>query len=277
MMHSIVQFSSIIRDLIIPPGIPAILSGKRMLRPFMRDQLAWINYFSNERYTKEKLSQQNAWYYLQKEVMPLIKQQGSSYHVRGIEKLALDVNVMPEFDEFQSRFYEMSQGFELQQVESEISPTTYFSLIQQKKFPCITRIRPLNEIFCGNEPDFWHEAIGHIAPLCFQEVQTFYLTIAEKMLSASETDFAAHLAVSWTLTEYAFINEHGQHKMFGAALIGSHLAHMRYRLSYLSIEEANRQHIIDSGFFNETSPVPRDEQGRLQFFCLKDLSLNHLI
>jgi phenylalanine-4-hydroxylase len=274
MYHMLNQLVKITRDLIVIPSAEEMLTGHRMLRPFLKHQNTWIRYFHPDVLIEDG---QDTWALLQQFVMPLIKLCGSSYHLQGIQQLGLDAPQMPEFVKFKSAFRSISRGFDLVSVDGEIDAKTYFEFIRNRQFPCVNRLRPIEEVFCGNAPDFWHEAIGHIAPLCCQEVQEFYLRIADYMLSAkSQSEFNAHLAVSWTLTEYAFISENGENRMFGAALIGSHLAHMRYLRGLLSIEPAVRSNIIDSGFYQENLPAPRDEQGRLRFFKLDHLNVDTL-
>jgi phenylalanine-4-hydroxylase len=274
MLHFIGRLMSLTRDLINIADPEQVLNGDRMFRPFMEYQKSWMKYF----YPNDTLSyEQDSWFYLQKYMLPLIKQHASSYHVRGIHHLNLDHPQKPNFKDFQKLFYNVSKGFEIQPVNKEIKPLEYFSLIRHRKFPCIEKTRSLDELFCANEPDFWHEAIGHIAPLCFPEIQEFYLQIADYMLSAkSSTQFKKHLAVSWTLTEYGFIKEKEQTKMFGAALVGSHLANMRYLKGIINVERAERASIINSQFFEEHAPLARDDKGHLRFFCLEDLNLERL-
>jgi phenylalanine-4-hydroxylase len=240
----------------------------------MRAQQSWIAHF----YPDEAFDlQQDPWFYLQKFMVPLIQQSASSYHLQGMAYLELNNAKKPDFNHFQTLFYKVSNGFKIQPVKGEIAPRAYFELIRQKKFPCIEALRPLNAVFCANEPDFWHEAIGHIAPLCFPEVQDFYLRIAGHLLSArTEAAFQRSLAIAWTLSEYGFLREQGQNKLFGAALVGSHLAHMRYQNGLIAVEPATSEAILQSQFYSEIAPMPRDEQGRFRFFCLSDLNIDAL-
>lgn len=247
----------------------AILSGEKSFRPFMKYQQAWLSRF----YPADWVSHdKHVWFYLQKYMLPLIMQYASSYHVEGIVKLGLDKPRKPNFIAFQKTFADQANGFEIEAVDDEIDPVEYFTLIRARKFPCVANLRTHRELFCASEPDFWHEAIGHLAPLCFREVQDFYLEIADYMLSAkTTTEFNDHLAVAWTLMEYGFLQENGQDKMFGAALVGSHLANMRYRHGVIHVEEARRAAILSSGFFAEDAPLPRLPDGRLRFFSMPRL------
>lgn len=252
-----------------------VLQGTRMFRPFMSYQQSWIKHC----YPGDQLDGANdSWFYLQKYMMPLIKLHASVFHLQGIDRLNLDSMQQPDFKAFQRVFAEISQGFTIEPVDQELSPMDYFTLISERRFPCIEKIRSHEELFCGNEPDFWHEAIGHIAPLCFKEVQEFYLEIADCLLSAkTKQQFHRQLTVAWTLMEYGFIKEQGQNKMFGAALVGSHLANIRYQQGIISVEPATRDSIIDSGFFDEDTPLPRTEGGQLRFFGLERLSIGQLL
>lgn len=274
MLYFIKQCIGLTRDLMKIPMPEQILKGEKMFRPFIRYQKNWARYF----YPHEEFSfEYDAWFYLQKYMMPLIKQYASSYHVEGIKRLHLDSDKQPDFKSFQKLFYEVSNGFAIQPVNSEIDPMAYFTLISQRKFPCIQSMRSLSEVFCANEPDFWHEAIGHIAPLCFKEVQDFYLDIARYVLSAkSRAEYQSQVGIAWVLTEYGFLKQQGTPKMFGAALVGSHLSHMRYLKGLIRIESAGRNRILQAEMHSEKTPLARDNDGNLRFFFLDDLSVAHL-
>lgn len=270
MQYCIKPYIDLVKDLLKPPSAGQLLTGKKLFRPFLGNQRCWLQHF----YPQDSLNPENGtWYYLRKYMFPLLAKNATSYHLQGIARLQLDTEKKPDFERFCDLFYKESGGFEIYPVFEEIEPHTYFSLIRERKFPCVEKLRPLDALFCGNEPDFWHEAIGHIAPLCFEEVQEFYLKIAEYVLSAkSVAEFQRNMAVAWTITEYAFIKEQGTFKMFGAALTGSHLAHMRFEKGLLSLQLATGAEIVESGFYQEETPVPRDENGAFRFFYLNDFN-----
>ena len=274
MLSTIHFYANLARDLIIPASPKEILTGKRFFRPFMHYQKSWASWF----YPNDIIHRNvDAWSYLQKYIMPLINKHASRFHIEGIRRLKLDSSNKPDLNEFQKIFSLESNGFQIQAVEDEIEPIEYFEMIRDKKFPCVPQLRPLNRLFCGSGPDFWHEAIGHIAPLCFSEVQDFYLAVADYMLSAkSEKEFQRRLAVAWTLTEYGFIKENGENKMFGAALVGSHLCHMRYLHGMIQVEPADKESIIHSGFYseNENAQLARNIDGKLRFFCMDNVNAN---
>lgn len=262
------------RDLLYPVQPEQILYGNKLFRSFMKFQTAWCHYFYPNVTLDEKT---DSWFYLQKFIMPLIVKHASFYHLSGINKLKLNHLQKPDFKEFSQLFFVESNGFQLEPVNHELAAKEYFSIIKEKKFPCIEKMRFMNELFCALEPDFWHEAIGHIAPLCFKEVQQFYLDIAEIMLTTkNDKDFNKKLALAWTLTEYGFIKENGQHKMFGAALVGSHLAHMRYLHNIIRVEAADPAAIIGSQFYSETAAVPKNTDGTIRFFSMDHLDVEKL-
>jgi phenylalanine-4-hydroxylase len=269
MIHFVKNVLCLSRDLVVSVRPEQILQGKKMFRPFRKFQDAWINYIYPGDSIRNDVS---VWSYLQKYMMPMIKNHASHYHVQGIQLLGLESEDQPNFDTFQRRFRDVANGFQIEPVANEIAPREYFQLISEQRFPCVARLREHDELFCGNEPDFWHEAIGHIAPLCFPEVQRFYLQIADYMLATrSDTQFDEQLAVAWTLMEYGFLKLNGNPKMFGAALVGSHLANMRYLRGVLAIEPADRRKILGSGFFSEEAPMPIDAAEKIRFFCMDRL------
>lgn len=270
MLHFSKQLLSLVRDSIFLPTTEQILLGDRLFRPFMRYQRHWMQRF----YPHDTLSEtHDSWFYLQKYVMPLIKQHASSYHIEGIKQLGLDSEIQPPFADLCSLFHEQSAGFKMESVTDEIEPLEYFALIRDGKFPCIAETREKTSLFCGNAPDFWHETIGHIAPLCSKTVQDFYLSIAEKILSANtKRQLKHHIEIAWTITEYGFLREQDRTTFFGAALVGSHLAHMRYQQHLIGIETATRDAIITSRFAAEETNISKDTQHRFRFFCLDNLT-----
>ncbi|KTD03796.1 phenylalanine-4-hydroxylase [Legionella geestiana] len=275
-MHFVIrQGMRLLSEALSPPAPHEILQGERLFRPFLRQQRAWMRHF----YPGDTLEKHRpSWQYLQKYLSPLIQASGSRWHCEGIMRLGLHSQDAPDFSEFARRFHGESNGFSIHPVKGEIEPVTYFSLIAQKKFPCIPEMRHNDSLFCGSEPDFWHEAIGHLAPLCFPEVQDFYLSVADKILSSSGTPrYERNLAIAWTLSEYGFLREGDSPKMFGAALVSSHLAHMRYLHNYLCVEPASAKVILESGFYEADRAIARDEAGRQRFFCMDTLNIDALL
>lgn len=275
MMNTVSNVLSLSRDLITTVRPEKILQGRKIFRPFRKFQDAWIDYV----YPGESIDDNvSVWSHLQKYVVPLIKKHASLYHVQGMELLDLDQIEPPDFKQFQQKFETAARGFVIEPVTHEIAAREYFSLIQQRRFPCIERIRSHDELFCGNKPDFWHEAVGHLAPLCFPAVQEFYLRMADWMLAdKSAAQFEEDLAVAWTLMEYGFLLQNGKPKMFGAALVGSHLAHVRYMRGMIGVEAADRSKIIRSGFYTRGGVLPRDRNGKIRFFCMDKLEVARVL
>lgn len=256
----------IFRDFIFPATPLQILKGERLFRPYLSYQKRWMQHF----YPQDNLDiRQSSWFYLQKYMLPLIDKHATTYHLQGLELLGLRTAKQPDFFTFQKHFASIASGFSIVKADREIPPKEYFTLIKNKQFPCIANMRPINGVFCTNTPDFWHEAIGHLTALCFKEVQEFYTQYAAFVLAAqSPQEFNQRMAIAWTLMEYGFITENSTPKMFGAALVGSHLAHMRYQLDYIVVEKTSDRDIIESGFYSENKPVARDVNGKLRFFCI---------
>lgn len=256
----------ILRDWVAPPSVQQILTGERLFRPYLSYQKRWMKYF----YPEDDFDvAKSSWYYLQKYMLPLIEESASSYHKQGLELLALKCEDKPDFSDFQKKFASVANGFTVIKARSEIPPKEYFTLILNKQFPCVVSMRPVSGVFCTNAPDFWHEAMGHLTALCANEIQEIYQEYAAFVLSAkSNHEFNQRMAVAWTLMEYGFIKEAGQTKMFGAALVGSHLAHMRYRANLISIESCSQEAIIESRFYNESGVFAKTPEGKFRFFTL---------
>lgn len=255
-----------LRDWMSPASPLQILKGERLFRPYLSYQKRWMQYC----YPQDTLDiTKSSWHYLQKYMLPLLEKNASSYHLQGLELLELKCENQPDFESFKMHFAKVANGFTIINANYEIPPKEYFTLIKNKQFPCIATMRPISGVFCTNAPDFWHEAIGHLTALCFPEVQEIYAEYAAFVLEAkTPNDFNQRMAIAWTLMEYGFIKQAGIPKMFGAALVGSHLAHIRYQSNLITLEPSSHQAILDSQFYSESAALAKTKEGKFRFFCI---------
>jgi phenylalanine-4-hydroxylase len=248
------------------------LTGQKFMTPNLKNQRLWAEVFSPDEIFDPELG---SWSTLQKFVFPLLFESASAAHCEGVRRLGLDDPTMPSFNQFQDRVL-VETGWELIKSAAEMPARDYFALLALRKFPCVESIRPTHEVFCGSKPDFWHESVGHISALVDTSASDFYQWAGKTVTQAhanGDTQLAARLEqMLWVLLEYGFLEENGQPKCFGAALTGSYMAQMRWKHGVISATSNWTGHdILSSRLYEEGARLPRDERGRITFFCMPSL------
>jgi phenylalanine-4-hydroxylase len=151
----------------------------------------------------------------------------------------------------------------------------YFESLAHRRFPCIPELRKPNQVLGGAEPDFWHEAVGHLAPLVCPEVSRFYQACGSlhgEVLARFGTERAAELnGFFWLLLEYGFIREGGKTKAFGAAIVGSFVALTKWIQGAWTIRPFDIRVVLDAGIAYLGAPPKRDETGRVIFYEMDSL------
>jgi phenylalanine-4-hydroxylase len=200
------------------------------------------------------------WAILTQYSLPLLKRFGSAAHLNGIQVLGLDTPMRPSFEDLSRRLSAHSE-WKLIEAQGELAPEEFFQLLSQRIFPIVMKLRSIDSVFCGYEPDLWHEAVGHVALLLDPDIAAFYKFCGDLMLSLDQFENAGLRAdlgkILWILLEYGLIREDGNVKVFGAAFASSYVALQRFRLGYtrlikFSPEKALLSGLADDGKLKQT-------------------------
>jgi phenylalanine-4-hydroxylase len=242
------------------------------VRPRLSHQKAWANAFAPE---LEYDFSEKPWKLLQQFTLPLFHRYASAAHREGARVLGLDVEKEPDFAKFSARVEEVT-GWTVVETRGEMLPPDYFAALAERKFPCIPKLRNVNEVLCGKDPDFWHEAIGHLAPLVSPEVSRFYQNcgaLHAEVLRRFGAKRAAELnGFFWLILEYGFIREGAETKAFGAAIAGSFVALTKWRSGAWAIRSFDIEAILNAGIAYLGAVPKRDERGRVIFYEIYSLA-----
>jgi phenylalanine-4-hydroxylase len=239
------------------------------MSPRLRNQKMWARHLSP---SLEFSFEKSSWQILHEFTLPLVRELASSAHREGITRLGLNTGQQPEFTGFR-RVVESETGWKIVPASDEWNARDFFALLAQRSFPCVASLRPTTEVFAGSKPDFWHEAVGHLAPLVNREISDFYCWCGETVTHLYQNNQFATARrleqVLWALLEYGFIKEAGQVRTFGAALSGSFMALQRWRRGYVEArEDWTCEGILNSRLYEEGANLVRNEQGQLSLFLL---------
>ncbi len=242
------------------------LAGRAYMAPGLRKQKLWSEVLNPELQFQPGLG---SWKTLQRFTVPLIQELASSAHAKGIEAFHLNRFTSLSFDAFIKKVADMT-SWQIHECNIEIEPKEFFRLLAKKHFPCVRSLRPIDRVFCGSTPDFWHEAIGHIAPLTDPCVSDFYQFCGQLVCELFDRDQSEDaeklMQVLWVLLEYGLLNENGRTVTFGAALTGSYMALHRWKLDYISSVPFDIKDILSSRIYEDGAIPKRDACGRIAFY-----------
>ncbi|MGE0527637.1 MAG: hypothetical protein AB7G93_07515 [Bdellovibrionales bacterium] len=170
------------------------------------------------------------WRRLYDYLWPRLEVHASRIHCCGIARLGYNPTRIPEFSAFVERV-KVETGWTVVEAGGELDPLEFFRLLANKKFPVVRSMRPENQLYGGIDPDFWHEAFGHIPHLTDPGFSDLYHWFGCAAVQAGERNTKRVDDLSklyWSIVEYGFLRERRDTKLFGAALIASPLAVERF-------------------------------------------------
>lgn len=254
----------------------AYLSGLLYMEPVWENQQMWAENIGHQKIDKSMSS----WEILQSLTMPLIQKWASASHLQGCELLKLNhKSLPPEFEQFQLQVQQLT-GWLVVEANEEMPSKEFFLLLAQKKFPCVRKLRPQHAVLCGYEPDFWHEAVGHIAVITDPNCAQFYQWCGHKVTELYDHGFfqlAKKLEnILWIVLEYGLLENHGQKKTIGAALSGSFMALQRLQRGYIVTQTFDCQKVLESKLYQAGQKLRRNWRGQIILFSaptLKDYQI----
>lgn len=274
------QDTSLVRDdlkrLLEQDCLKRILNGRDPMTPTLKNQKFWAAELSPQTLiASEEWIPEKVWTLLTQYNFELLKELGTPSQREGIFHLGLEGPQPPQVHELSARLKAQS-GWKLVPANEELSPSDFFAFLAQKQFPVVSKVRPLHALFCGFEPDYWHEAIGHLTFLTDPEFSDFYQfcgKLAEELQkrSCSNKDLNNFYRVLWTLLEYGLIQTPSDGiKAFGAALTSSFMALQRLKRGLITHRPFDPVQIIRSGFADERTK--NRPQAKFEFFCIGSLN-----
>lgn len=248
------------------------LRARLFMSPRLANQRRWARHLSPETPFRPEAG---SWRILQEFTRPLVESSASSAHRAGFVRLGLDAPVSPSLADLALRL-RREAGWRMQDCGGELPARDFFALLARRTFPCVSRMRPVQEVFAASQPDFWHESVGHLAVLVDPEASSFYQWCGERVTELYETDDSALAEdlekVLWALLEYGLIREGAEIRVFGAALTSSYMALQRWRRGHVGWrEDWSPGDILRSRLSEDGVAPPRTSTGQILFFLMPSL------
>ena len=141
-------------------------------------------------------------------------------YLYGLNKLNLIKEAIPQLPDVNSSLASLT-GWEVAPVVALISARDFFELLAQRKFPAATFIRVEDELDYVQEPDIFHELVGHCPMLVNPVFADFVQDYAKSVLSFPEEDWPLLQRLFWFTVEFGLIYTKSGLRIYGEGILSS--------------------------------------------------------
>ena len=171
------------------------------------------------RYTAEEDA---VWATVSGELQVLHQRFASDEVRRGIERLDLPTDRVPQLREVDARLADLS-GFHIRPVPGLVPTREFYGALAERTFLSTQYIRHHSVPFYTPEPDIVHEIIGHATMLASPRLADLYEAAGRASLRArSEEALELFSRVFWFTLEFGVVHEAGEVRAYGAGLLSSY-------------------------------------------------------
>lgn len=170
-------------------------------------------------YTAEE---DRVWATVSAELAELHQRFASEEVMRGIERLALPTERVPQLREVDARLRELS-GFRIRPVPGLVPTREFYGALAERTFASTQYIRHHSVPFYTPEPDIVHEIIGHATMLASPRLADLYESAGRASLRATSDEALDFFSrVFWFTLEFGVVRERGEVRAYGAGLLSSY-------------------------------------------------------
>jgi phenylalanine-4-hydroxylase len=169
-------------------------------------------------YTAEE---NQVWQTLMLRHAPVVKDRACPEYLEGLRLLNLPTDRIAQLPEV-SAILQTTTGWSLAPVPALIPFDVFFDLLSNKQFPVATFIRRREEIDYLQEPDIFHEIVGHCPLLTNPAYAAFTHTYGK--LGKAATTHEEHVLLArlfWFTIEFGLINSPAGLRVYGGGILSS--------------------------------------------------------
>jgi phenylalanine-4-hydroxylase len=183
---------------------------------------ATVPTFVAQDYSRYDAEAHDVWRLLYERRMDTLRTTGSGVFLRGIEKIGLASDRVPDLADVNRRLSTRT-GWSAVGVRGFIPAAQFFSCLARRRFPTTLIVRPRAQLDYLPEPDIFHDVFGHV-PLHAHPVFADFLQQFGALAAASRTEkeTTAMARLFWFTVEFGLIQEGADIKIYGSGLISSH-------------------------------------------------------
>ncbi|MBH0064728.1 phenylalanine 4-monooxygenase [Psychrobacter sp. SZ93C1] len=161
-------------------------------------------------------------------------------YLEGLNKLNLPTTRIPQLRDI-DEVLQATTGWQTAAVPALISFGKFFKLLANKSFPVATFIRRFDDMDYIEEPDIFHEIVGHCPLLTHPAFATFNETYGKLGLNASKEERWFLARLYWFTIEFGLVGRHTENRrIYGGGILSSP-SETVYALSDASQQHPERQ------------------------------------
>ena len=141
-------------------------------------------------------------------------------YLDGLKALNLPADAVPQLPDV-TRVLKKMTGWEVQPVAALISAREFFELLAVRKFPAATFIRIPDELDYVQEPDIFHELVGHCPMLTNPVYADFMQDYAQMVLTFPKEDWPLLQRLFWFTVEFGLIYSLQGLRIYGGGILSS--------------------------------------------------------
>ncbi|MFZ3144483.1 phenylalanine 4-monooxygenase [Psychrobacter glacincola] len=150
-----------------------------------------------------------------------IPNRACSAYLEGLEKLKLPATHIPQLQDIDD-ILQASTGWQTAAVPALISFGKFFKLLADKRFPVATFIRRFDDMDYIEEPDIFHEIVGHCPLLTHPAFATFNETYGKLGLNATKQERLYLARLYWFTIEFGLVGQEPENRrIYGGGILSS--------------------------------------------------------
>ena len=150
-----------------------------------------------------------------------IPNRACSAYLEGLEKLKLSPTYIPQLQDIDD-VLQATTGWQTAAVPALISFGKFFKLLADKRFPVATFIRRFDDMDYIEEPDIFHEIVGHCPLLTHPAFATFNETYGKLGLNATKQERLYLARLYWFTIEFGLMGATKENrKIYGGGILSS--------------------------------------------------------
>ena len=150
-----------------------------------------------------------------------IPNRACSAYLEGLEKLNLPLTHIPQLHDI-DEILQATTGWQTAAVPALISFGKFFKLLANKRFPVATFIRRFEDMDYIEEPDIFHEIVGHCPLLTHPAFAAFNETYGKLGLNASKEERWFLARLYWFTIEFGLVGSRPENRrIYGGGILSS--------------------------------------------------------
>ena len=150
-----------------------------------------------------------------------IPNRACSAYLEGLEKLNLPSTHIPQLNDI-DQILQATTGWQTAAVPALISFGKFFKFLANKRFPVATFIRRFEDMDYIEEPDVFHEIVGHCPLLTHPAFAAFNETYGKLGLDASKEERWFFFFFYWFTIEFGLVGSHPDNRrIYGGGILSS--------------------------------------------------------